>query len=166
MEKKKRKINIFDIAVIVLALAAAAAWYMISRAPSADTPEIGDEVTYIVELTEMDEGVGEQLSVGDELIGGMENYDIGEISDITVQPQTIAVADYENGVYTFEEVPGQERIVLEITAKATESDSEILLDGGYVLKAWSTVSITGPGYKVSGTVMQIVRGEALENEAA
>jgi len=157
---KKKRVNAFDIAVVVIVLIAAVAWYMLNRTQTTDTPEVGNEVTYFVELTDMREGFGELISAGDVLSDGAANYDIGTVAGVTVEPQLTLTTDLENNVLNYVETPNKERVVLEITAPVTETDKAILLDGEYALRGGTSISVVGPGYRAAGTVLQVVRGEA------
>ena len=48
-------------------------------------------------------------------------------------------------------------MLVTVEANATETDSALVLDGGYELRAGTTVYLRGPGYMASGPILAIHR---------
>ena len=152
----KRKLNFFDLFVILLVLAVACIGYLLSRTASGGGVQTV-EVTYIMEANSLDAGFSSLIQVGDTWKESTKNYKIGTVADVYTEPQRTLMSDWENGAFFYTELPDKERAVLTMTCKAKVTDMEILLDGDYVLRAGTTMVISGPGYKFSVTVLQVLR---------
>jgi len=156
----KIKLNIFDIVIICLALAAVAAFYFIfSGSSAANVTAQQSTVRYTVQLDNAPDGTGELIDIGDQLKDNVKNFAIGTVTGVEFSEATMLVENYESGGYIDAPVPGYERILISIEAPAAETDRNITVGGGFVVRNGTAVSISGPGYAGAGYIVSIERGE-------
>ena len=91
MRKRKMKFNIMDV-LILLAVAAVAAVLLYVFVLSENTPvdSLGGtpttKITYVVELTGIDDALSDNISVGETLIDAAKKMNIGTIVAVETQP--------------------------------------------------------------------------------
>ena len=165
MEKKKHSIiNVFDIVVIAIAVALAALLFLTRSSGTAsdsgteETAKSGT-VTYTIELSGMVNGSAEKISVGDKLVDKVKKYDIGTVTAVEVTNTVRQVQDLVNGGTVEAEMSTLETATVTLEAPCTETDTDILVAGGYDIKVGLSVSVKGPGYYGTGYIVGIERGE-------
>ncbi len=158
--KKKFRLNIFDIIIILAVLAAAAAVVYIFRPSGGAGISIGGssgKVRYTIEMTGMPAGSSQLVSPGDVITDSTKNYGMGSVVSVEVGPYTTYVPDVSSGVSRKAEIEGYENVYVTIEADATITDSTITTTGGYVVRVGAASTAEGPGYAGTGYVIDIER---------
>ena len=169
MEEKKSgsrlRLNLFDALVLIAALAVGGflAWKALKPAPQEVETPTASMVRYTVRFQKMLQGTGERVQAGDELTDTIKNYALGKVVDAQVVPNETLSLNREEGRYIITAIEGYEDVLVTIEAAATENDSALVLDGGYELRAGTTVYLRGPGYMASGPVLTIHREKEGQN---
>ncbi len=155
-QKKRRRINFFDLLFVVIILAVAVAAYFLSH--GSDT-QGGKTVTrsYTLELTNLQENMAEYVAVGDTVTDNVRNYDLGTVTEVQVQPCETTVVDEEAGVVRQATLDGYITLVLTITVDTVETDSQITTDSGYTLRTGTAVSCSVGSLTASGYILTIER---------
>lgn len=163
MEEKKTgfrlRLNLFDALVLAAALVvgAALAWSAAKPAADAGSSSAACTVQYTVRFQKMIEGTGSLVQAGDSLTDTIKNYALGTVLQAQVVPNVVQSLDRQEGRYVNTTIEGYEDVLVTIESAATESDSALVLDGGYELRAGGTVYLRGPGYMASGVILTIDR---------
>jgi hypothetical protein len=163
-EKKPQKhsiLNVFDIVVIIIAIALAAILFIYE---SGGTETVTTEtktrtITYTIELTGMQNGSAELVSVGDTLVDKIKKYDIGVVTSVDVSNTVRQTQDLVNGGTHDAEMTTLETAVIELEAECTETDTQITVAGGYIIRVGLPVTVKGPGYYGTGYIIAVDRGE-------
>ena len=154
MEFKKRRINIFDIVVIVMVLLVAVVGYKILNKETAAEMKT---IRYTIELADNPVGFSENISIGDDITDNIKNYYMGKVVDIKTEPYTDLYPDSEDGIMRDAVIPGRERNILTLEAQVTESASDFKVNGYYVVKCGLEVAAKGNGYAGRGYILDIER---------
>lgn len=155
-KKQRRHPNFFDIIFVVVILAVAVAAYLISH-DSGTRGQATVSRSYILELTQLQEGMESCVAVGDTVTDNIKNYEIGTVTDIQVVPYTSAATDEEAGVVKQAAMQGYISLQLTIEADTVETESEISTVSGYTLRVGASVSCTVGSLKGSGYILQLDR---------
>ena len=154
--KKKRKLNFFDIVIVlVVVLVAAGAYVFTHKDEVVETKKL----VYTFELTDVQEGFSELVEIGDSITDNVKNYHMGTVIAVEAQPYKIITEDVVNGKLREVEVPGRETCVITVEANVTEVGADYKVDGNYTVKAGLEVAAKGPGYAGVGYILTIDRGE-------
>lgn len=158
MEQKKtrRHPNFFDILIIVLLLAVVAVAYFLSHDASSPTAVVISR-TYTVELTQLEAGMEQYVSVGDPVTDNVKNYDVGTVTAVEVRPCTSRILDEEQGMYRQAPVEGQVNVVLTVQVDTVESDSAVDTLSGYHLRTGQVVSLTAGQLSSQGNILTVSR---------
>ena len=161
-QKIKWKLNIFDVIIILLALAALLVGYNLLNADRGGGALLtsGREITvrYTIELANMPIGASELITPGDSVIEVVEKRAVGSVVSCESYPYRMTSPDRITGNTILAEVPGRESAAVTIELRATETEHEINANG-FVLCAGTALSVTGPGWAGSGLILSIERAE-------
>ena len=81
--KKKFKINFFDIVIILIVVCVGAGVYFFThKSPAAATKKL----TYVVELNKTTPGLEDYIRIGDDLTENTKNYNMGKVVDVETVP--------------------------------------------------------------------------------
>ena len=153
-EKKKFKLNIFDIVIVVIVLCIGVGLYVFThRETTIDTKKL----TYKIELNDAALGLADYIHEGDQLYENTKNYSMGNVVSVETVPYTKITQDYENERYVDSVDPTSERVIITVTANVTETDSAYAVNGQYIVRAGNEIFVKGPGYAGEGYVIQIER---------
>lgn len=157
---KNKKINAFDVAVITVIIAAIAGLVLYFRftASSNDT-ELGDKVTYVLEVGSTMLDTADAISVGDEIFDVTSKNALGTVIDKEVLQAVDLTLNYETGEYITTPIPEKVKVLMTVEASVTESAPAIRVDGVQMIKVSYTFSVQGSGYNVTASVTNILRGE-------
>lgn len=160
--KFRLRLNLFDGIILVLALAVGAllAWSAL-KPQAAASPEAPSVSTYryTVCFQRWPEGNSRLLQAGDQLMDSTKNYPLGQVVDFEAVPAEILMLNQETRRYELAPVPGYEDIYVTVESTGSEREDEIVLGGGFSLRAGVTAYIRGAGYMASGPITQIQREE-------
>jgi len=159
-EKIRFKLNLFDTVIILAAVAVAAVLLWGRLAPKSDggaAAPTQQTIQYTLRIRGAIEGTAALIQPGDALEDAIKNYNIGTVVSITYSPAKTAAIDEANRILRQAETPEREDIDIVITAKATENEAQILVDGGFEVRVGEPAWVRGPGYLGSGTIINIAR---------
>lgn len=162
MERDKKKgrslFNVFDIVLIVIAVALAAVIFLSRGSSSALTLEPRSvTVHYTVEIRELDQDFRDVVAPGDAVMDRIKKYNIGTVESVSYGEAVRSVEDFEAGIKRLAPVPGCLRMDIAITAQATVSDSAITVDGGYDVRVGAEANIATPGFSGTGVIIAVER---------
>lgn len=156
---EKRKLNTFDIVFILIIVAAAAVLFFYFRGQGDGwETEIGDTVTYVLEVSSTEQEVADSIRPGDNIVDGTTKISLGTITDVEIGEVQNSTLDYESGGYILTDIPGKVSVRMTVEADITESASGILVEGQTDIRVSTTFSVVGPGYVATASVVYIERG--------
>ncbi len=168
MSEKKRikwKLNLFDIGLIAVVLVAAAAVVAVKMAgnaapadPEAGTPAGKNTVNYVLELEQLHEQTAEMIKAGDQIHERTRKEAMGTVTSVEVNPARTLTKNELEGTFQFAEVPERYNVIMEVTALAIESDSNIVLESGLEIRAGTSVRVFGPDYYGAGYILSVEKG--------
>ena len=152
--KKKFKINFFDIVIILIVVCVGAGVYFFThKSPAASTKKL----TYVVELNKTTPGLEDYIRIGDDLTENTKNYNMGKVVDVETVPYSKITPDYENNAYVDSVDPYYSTVLITVEADVTETASSYAVDGQYVVRAGTEVFVKGEGYAGEGYIVKINR---------
>ena len=154
------RLNLFDavILVLVLAVGAVLVWFSLRSSGTEESAPSARSVQYTILIPRMMEGDSALIQSGDQLEDTVENYQLGTVVSVTVQPAVVQVLNQETRSYVDAVLEGYEDVYITVTTTCTESEDALMVGGGYDIRVGQTVGVRGPGYLGSGRVTEIVRG--------
>jgi len=154
VEKKKFKINLFDIVIIAVVLVLAIFVYKYAHKEAAvDTKPI----RYTFELTDNQVGFTDNIHVGDEITDNVKNYYMGKVVAVEKAPHKELTDEVENGKILEAETPGKETAIVTVEVNAAESARDLKVNGDFIVKAGIAIAAKGPGYAGRGYILSIER---------
>lgn len=158
---KNKKINAFDVVVIIVIVAAVIGLLVyMGTSGNGEESEVGDTATYVLEIGSIDPWVAEAISAGDELVDITSKNNLGTVIDVEIHPAESLNLDYDSGQYIVTTIPDKVKVLLTVEADVTESASDILVEGVQSIKVSNSFSIQGPGFSANASVINISRGES------
>ena len=160
---KRSLFNLFDIVLILIALALAALFLLGrdrgSSGTAAETSARTVTVHYTVEAADLDEAWSEAVKQGDPVVDRIKKYSVGTVEDVEVTPALRSVINYDAETLDQVEIPGRVTLYITIAAEAVveDNDGDINIDGGYILKVGNTASLKTPSFTFSGAVVAVER---------
>ena len=133
MRKVKMKFNIMDV-LILLGIAAVAAVLLYVFVLSEDTPVnslYGDvqKITYVVEITNVDDAYADKISVGETLIDSSKKVNIGTIVAVESQPYVHLGKNLNEGTMELTTVDNRSTIYVTVEADASLSGFAYTVNG-------------------------------------
>ena len=154
MGKRPLRISLFDIIIIAIIICCGfAVYFLTGKEVAAQTKKL----RYTIELTDLPEGFSEKIEVGDSITDNIKNYHMGTVVDVEAEPYKKLLEDPVNGRKVEAEIPGRETAVITLEADVTESDSELRVNGSYLVRTGLEVAAKGPGYAGNGYILTIER---------
>jgi hypothetical protein len=158
MRKRKMKFNIMDV-LILLAVAAVAAVLVYVFVLSENTPvdSLGGtpttKITYVVELTGIDDALSDNISVGETLIDAAKKMNIGTIVAVETRPYVYLGKNLTDGTMELTTVDNKSTIYVTVEADATLTGIAYSISGYDIYvgeKVYlSLPDFTGTGYCIS-----------------
>lgn len=158
-EKKKSwkdLFNLFDVVVILIIVALGAVLILFSGKGN----KTSATVRYTVEFTNMQNNTASLVQVGDSLVDRVKKFDLGKVVSVEVSDTVRQLQDFEEGGTREATASTLQTATVVIEAPAVETEQDILVSGGYIIKIGTQVSAKGPGYFCSGVVLAIERSDA------
>ena len=157
--------NLFDIVIIVLVILAAVGFLWMkgviggNSSGETEAPASGTRtLRYTVELAQMYGDSADMIQVGDTIVDGVRKYTMGKVVSVEVGDCITYSHDYELGTYKPVVVPGYKTAVVVLESECSETDTQITVGGGYLLRCGAAVKVRGPGYAGNGSILSIERG--------
>ena len=161
-KRGKLKINFFDIIIIavVVALAGTYAIHRIGGGNAVSTSSTETrELTYTLEITDLDENTRSLIHEGDEVIDKVKKYEIGTVQKVEIYPFRRLTEDKDNGRYFYSEEMDRCNALLTIRVKCQDDGETLTADSGFEIRVGQSVSLVGPGYAGAGYITSIERVE-------
>ena len=152
--KKKRRVNVFDMIIIVVVIAVVIGTYAFTHREKALETKI---LRYSLELVECPEGFSQKIQVGDRLTDNVKNYHMGTVTSVEARPSVRLGEDKINGNVIESVIEGKETVILVVEANVVETASDFKVDGNYVVKAGKDIAVKGNGYAGKGYILTIGR---------
>lgn len=158
--------NVFDLVIIAIAIICGAVFLWVTGALGGSSGG-GEQSTgssgartlrYTIELTQMYGDSAYLIEEGDTIVDGVRKYEMGTVVSVEVGDSITYSHDLENGTYIPVAVPGYKTATVVLETECSESGTEIMVDGGYLVRCGLSVQVRGPGYAGSGTILSIERG--------
>jgi len=155
---KVRRFNAFDLFVILVALVAIAGavyYFMGGGAPDRR------DVYFTVELTRMEKGFADKISIGDAINDSVRGYYLGTVYDVEEKPFEPLLFDYANSKFVRVPAEGLYTVVITVKASGTETEAEIKAED-VVVRIGKKIAIKGKGYAQEGYIIGLrttARGE-------
>lgn len=128
----KRKFNVFDALILLVAVfaVAAIAYILSGKAAPEKIAAKTTHVTYQVEINGVISELKSSAQVGDTVRDGVKRVNIGTITGVEVKPYTAQVPDLlENGKFNTAVVGDRSTVVLTIEADANETGGHYAVNG-------------------------------------
>ena len=161
-ERKKWRVNLFDIVFIVIVLVAAVfvIRYLGSSGTGGAISGASETVVYTMELTEMFGDSAYLIQPGDALVDHVEKRHMGTVVSVDVRPSTRLEKNTLTGERIITEFPGRLDATVVVKADAIITDSQISVPGGFIVRVGVRVSANGPRYHGNGYIIDIERSDA------
>lgn len=158
--------NFFDIALLLVALAAAA-FIVLQGEPAPKDESVNNvapeepemtTIRYVIELTGLEGDIHGIFNVGDEVYERSTGILMGNIEKVTVEDTTWLVNDYETGRAVREKVHGQSTVKLQIIMEV-ENRERAFVTEGLALRIGILYNLRFPQYFCGGYIISIERGD-------
>lgn len=160
-KKRRWRLNLFDVIVICVIIIAGIAFTLVTRASRGTGISVSSgtaaTVRYTVELTGMHADAAYLVEPGHVLTDRVEKRTLGTVVAVEVIPYENSTKNILDGNWYNNIVPGRMTAVVLLESAASETDSAIVVDGGFLVRAGLPVSANGPGYVGSGYIISVVR---------
>jgi hypothetical protein len=158
----KLRLNVFDAVIIGAAVVVAVIFLRLGRAGGVEPLSSGKQITvyYMLELTNVPEGLASRIKPGDSVTEVVEKRAIGTVISVEEETYKVISKDTLTGEYFQTEVPERYTANVLIEASAQETDESIVVDGGFFVRNGLPVSARGPGYAGSGHIINVIREES------
>ena len=152
--KEKGRARVFDFLVLTSICAAVALASLGAKRLLYSESEEKEDLVYSVEITELDDGLCQNVSVGEELLSANTKRSLGKISDIRIFPAYREVYSEKYATVISSAVPGKSRVVITVEARGAR-DGGITV-GGIKLRVGETVSFRAKELFFEGEVEKII----------
>lgn len=152
--KKKFRINFFDIVIIVIVACVGIGLYVFTHR---DTTLSTKQLTYKIQLDGVVKGLADYIHEGDQIFENKKNYNMGNVVSVETVPYSKITPDYENNMYKDSVDPTCESVIITVKGNVTETDSAYAVDGQFIVRAGTEIFVKGPGYAGEGYVIEIER---------
>lgn len=154
--KKKFRINIFDIVIILIVVCVGAGVYFLMNRGTAVNSST-KKLTYMIELNNTTPGLEDYIRIGDDLTENTKNYNMGKVVDFETIPYTKITPDYENNRFADSVDPSHNTVLITVEANVTETASAYSVDGQFVVRAGTEIFVKGEGYAGEGYIVKVIR---------
>ena len=154
--KKKFRVNIFDIVIIVVVIVLVAGFYVFTHKDAGSAVNT-EKMTYVIEINKAVPGMEDNIQIGSKLVENTKNHHIGEVKDFEVVPYTKITPDFENNIYRDSVDPTCNRVLLTVEADVAPSGNSLAVDGQFVVRAGMEIFVKGEGFAGEGYVVEIKR---------
>ena len=152
--------NVFDIIIILAALAAGFVLLRLSNADGAGTTVLssGTNVTarYTLELGNLAIGTSELIQPGDNLTDVVLKRAIGSVVSVTSGPYLVTSKDSNTGDVILTEVPQRETAYIVVEVDAVDNGFDVMA-GNFAVRGGINMSVSGPGYWGYGIIADVER---------
>ncbi|MCI1959128.1 MAG: DUF4330 domain-containing protein [Clostridia bacterium] len=154
MEKRRHRINLFDIVIFaVIIIAAVIGYRYLNREKVVGTSKL----RYTIELRDNPDGFSNNIHIGDDITDNVKNYYMGKVVDVKVEPCKKLIADTVDGAVKESECEGKETDILTLEADVTDDGANYRVNGYYTVKAGLEVAAKGNGYAGRGYILTVDR---------
>lgn len=167
-ERKGRRLNLFDLLLVVLAVAvvaAAAAFQHQQR--QLDAAEAGKnlnevlestQVRFVLQLRELSGEVAQSVQPGDVLYEHSKHLELGTVEAVTVSPGQETVLNEQTGEYVTVDIPDKYTADITVVSQGSQSEKRIATSSDYNVRVGTGLRVYGPGYYGGGYIISVDRG--------
>ena len=155
MKNSKKRINIIDLATIILLIAVLI--FVVIKVP--DVKEIvgsdnATKVTYIVETQNQDSEILDYFKVGDKVFEDESLKQMGFVTGITQKPYIMHTEDKHNKTILEQKVPDKINVYIEISADGVRKNGNIAVDSVNVLVG-KTIDLNIGSACIKGVIVSV-----------
>ncbi len=114
-----KKINIFDILIIVVLIAAVFAGYKMLAKTGEDAAGAVSEVSFTVEITNCENDLASKIQTGDDIYDSVKGGYYGKVEMVETKQSTSVVSNAQNGKYELVEYPNRQNVYITIKGTPT-----------------------------------------------
>ena len=114
-----KKINIFDILIIVALLVAALVGYKMLAKTGEDALEALPEVSFTVEIANCENDLANKIQPGDDIYDSVKGGYYGKVQNVETKQSTSVVANMQSGKYELVEYPNRQNVYITIKGTPT-----------------------------------------------
>lgn len=152
--KEKGRARAFDFLVLASICAAVALAALGAKKLLYSESRESDDIVYVVEISELDDGLCKNVTVGEELLSANTKRSLGKITSIRIFPAYRELYSEKYSTVISSAVPGKSRVVITVEAKG-ERDGGITV-GGTRLRVGETVNFRARELFFEGEVEKII----------
>lgn len=150
------KINIIDLAAIVIIIVSVAAiCFKFGFSAHKNVGSANDEITYVMKVKAIRDTSADALKIGDQLTEKTTKKKIGEIIDKRVETAKEVVNKVDGTLTREVEIPGRYDVYITVKGNGIVNDTGYFLDGAYQLGTFSSVVFSSKYIETTGTVIEI-----------
>ncbi len=155
-QNTKRGLNAFDIILllVVAAVVVMLAVWAIGNLPGKEGASGDVSVNYVISVSDLPEGIGEQLAEGQRLYQLDSGVYIGEITAVTVEKHIVKTVDLKKGEPVANTVDGRYDIKITVLANARYGKSGYRVNG-VLLSCGETYGIRTSDIALEGSCISI-----------
>ncbi|MGI6605063.1 MAG: DUF4330 domain-containing protein [Firmicutes bacterium] len=147
------RVNIIDLAVLVLVLAVAARLGLRSRMLTAVNPSTTSPVEVVILVEDVRQATADAMQEGENVLNTKSNAVLGKLAAKDVRPAAKEV-ETADGRLVRAESSFRKDVYVTIRGQGQVTPNVILL-GGYEMRVGASVAIKGLKFSVNGTVMSV-----------
>lgn len=150
------RLNIFDIVVIALIICCIILVLLkfIPQNMSSDMTEKSNKFSYVVRIEGISKTSEDMIKVGDELFDKVSNSNIGNITEIKVEPSKVLFQDTD-GTISRIEMPTKIDVELTVEAEGKTTNGEYIANGLIRILVGQTKQIKTKYWMASGVITNI-----------
>lgn len=162
MEKRKIKFNFVDVIILVLIILAFIVGYKFIN-KSADVSSDMPEVSFTVEVTNVENDYKDNFSIGDEVRDAIKGDMLGVITGIEAKPATVLTENSIDGTYELGKYEGREDVYVTIKGTSTSFGANVII-AQQEIKVGNKMYFKKPGCVGRGYIVKMNIEEAANND--
>ncbi len=150
-----KKINIFDIVIIVALLVAALAGYKMIAKTGNDALEAVSEVSFTVEIANCENDLANKINVGDDIYDSVKGGYYGKVQDVQIKPSKLATPNPVSGKYDLVEYPNRQNVHITIKGTPTSVSEGNIQFASQKVKVGTVAYLRSKNYVGFGHIIDI-----------
>jgi len=159
-EKKEKKVafNFIDVLIIIAVLMIVVVFGFYASGKWQDNNNAGaSELTYTVEIANVDQDVAGMFKVGDKLRDSRKDTSVGEVSKVeNIKPYTVPTENAKDGTFVESQKPGKYTVTVDVKSAYEKAGNDIKIDD-VDIKVGSSFIVKGNGYAANALIVGVNR---------